>query len=229
MAQLQGESVLAYAVRCHTPRQFRRLLADLRSVVPYRSLACKWGNSRTLVLTNIVDVDFPRFYLGWYFATGMCRKDPIFKECMATQQPQMVGEVMSRLRDRFDPEYLKKLKEYGLQHGIAGGVTEGERLAYFSLIFSSDAEALGCLGIFRKLLPALAAALIASYPYPVLTQRKRMILQGRAHGKMPDEIASELSISIRTVKMHLEEIKKKLYAVDQVHAVWIGGQTGLIG
>jgi DNA-binding CsgD family transcriptional regulator len=229
MAQLQVKSVLAYAVRCHTPRQFRRLLADLRLIAPYRSLACKWGNSRTLVLTNIVDVDFPRFYLGWYFATGMCRKDPIFKECMTTQQPQMVGEVMSRLRDRFEPEYLKKLEQYGLQYGIAGGVTEGERLAYFSMIFSSDAEASGCLGIFGKLLPALAAALIASYPYPVLTERKRMILQGRAHGKMPDEIASELSISIRTVKMHLEEIKKKLYAVDQVHAVWIGGQTGLIG
>jgi DNA-binding CsgD family transcriptional regulator len=56
-----------------------------------------------------------------------------------------------------------------------------------------------------------------------------MILLMRAQGTPSRQIAQELGISERTVKMHLEEIRKKLYADDVVSAVWIAGQIGLIG
>lgn len=68
-----------------------------------------------------------------------------------------------------------------------------------------------------------------SYRYSILTQRKREILLWRAQGKSPKEIAHELNISARTVKMHLEEIRKKLYAEDLVQAAWIAGHIGIIG
>jgi DNA-binding NarL/FixJ family response regulator len=51
----------------------------------------------------------------------------------------------------------------------------------------------------------------------------------RAYGRPVKQIADALGISPRTVKMHLEEIRRKLYAEDLVNAVWIAGQMGLIG
>ena len=222
-------SIQASAARCHTPRQFKRLLEELRSVIPYQGLACKWGNARTHVLGNMVVVDYPRHYLGWYLASGMCRKDPVFQECTRTQQPQVRLEVMRRLRQQFDPEHIKKMEQYHLENTIHGALVDQGRVAYFNLLFKSEGETYAYLRSFGELLPSLCIALIASYPYPILTQRQKTILLSRAHGKHPKQIASDFGISQRTVKMHLEEIKRKLYAEDLVHAVWIVAVNGLIG
>ena len=222
-------SIQMSAARCHTPRQFRRLLEDLRSVIPYRGLACKWGNARTHVLGNMVDVDYPRHYLGWYLANGMCRKDPVFQECIRTQQPQVLSMVMRRLYQKFDAEHIKKLEQYHLEHSIHGGLVVNGRVAYFTLLLGSEGEANAYVSSLGELLPSLCKALIVSYPYPVLTRRKKSILLSRAQGNPPKQIAHEFGISQRTVKMHLEEIRRKLYAEDLVHAVWIVAINGLIG
>lgn len=223
------KTIQQYAARCHTPRQFRRLLEQLRILMPYRCLVCCWGNATTHVIGNMVDVDYPRRYLGWYLANGMCRKDPVYQEWIRTQQPQLRSEVMTRLRRQFDPEHIKKIEQYSLEHEIEGGTLDEQRVGYFSLVFSSEGEARAYLGSFGELLPDLCRALMMSYRYPILTYRKKEILLWRAQGKSPKEIAHELSISPRTVKMHLEEIRRKLYAEDLVQAAWIAGHIGIIG
>jgi hypothetical protein len=64
----------------------------------------------------------------------------------------------------------------------------------FYLVFTSEQQARKYLNAFTELQDAFAAALLRSYPRPVLTDRKKIILQERAYGKMPHEIAKELSI-----------------------------------
>lgn len=224
-----AKSIQASAARSRTPRQFRRLLEELRAVIPYRCLVCLWGNATTNVIGNMVDVDYPRHYLGWYLANGMCRRDPVYQEWIRTQQPQIRSDVMTRLRHRFDSEHLKKIEQYDLEHEIEGGIFDRERVGYFCLVMRSAGEAGAYLGLFGDLLPALCRALMVSYRYPLLTERKKEILLWRAQGKSPRQIAHELGISPRTVKMHLEEIRKKLYAQDLVHAAWIAGHLGIIG
>ena len=229
MEIMNTKSLHQYAARCRTPRQFRALLTKLRSVIPYSGMACKWGNARTAVVTNILDIDFPRAWLGWYLATGMTRRDPVFDKAAATRRPQMILDVLQQDRSQSHTELIEKVKKYNLQNGFYGSQIDGERMTCFYLVFTSEQQAMKYLNAFTELQDAFAAALLRSYPRPVLTERKKIILQERAYGKMPHEIAKELSISTRTVKMHIEEIKRKLYAVDIVNAVWIGGQTGLIG
>lgn len=224
-----ANAIQEFAVRCRTPRQYRRLLEELRAVLPYRCLVCLWGNATTHVIGNMVDVDYPRHYLGWYLANGMCRKDPAYQEWLRTQQPQIRSDVMTRLRHQFDPQHIKRIEQYNLEHEFEGGILDQERVGYFSLVFRSEGEAHAYLGLFGELLPALCRALMISYRYPLLSSRKKEILLWRAQGKSLKQIAHELVISPRTVKMHLEEIRKKLYAEDLVHAAWIAGHIGLIG
>ena len=151
------------------------------------------------------------------------------QECLRTQQPQLRSEIMRRLPGRHNPEHEKKIKQFHLQYELLGAAANPDREGIFFVILDSEQEARRCLPIFGELLPALFQALSTSYRYPVLTDRKKTILLWRAQGKRPNMIASELGISQRTVKMHSEEIVRKLYAVDLVHAVWIAGQIGIIG
>ncbi|WP_447979981.1 LuxR C-terminal-related transcriptional regulator [Candidatus Nitrospira bockiana] len=228
-ARVTVASIKEYAVRTHTPRQFRRLLRDLRSVVPYRGLACISCNPATHRVVQMLDVDYPRQYLGWYLATGMVRTDPLFQECLKTQQPQLRSDLLSSLPHAHRPDHVKKIREFQLQYEIQGVKGVAEREGMFSVVLNGEQEARTALRPLGELLPALFRALVQSYRYPVLTDRKRTILLWRAQGMRPALIAAELGISPRTVKLHTEEIIGKLYAEDLVHAVWIAGQIGIIG
>ena len=229
MGQGTIKSIQEFAARCRSPRQFKRLLEDLRSLLPYRGLVSISCNPTTHRIAQMVDVDYPRHYLGWYLATGMHRKDPVFRSCLQTQQPQLRCDVIRRMPAQHDSEHEKRIKQFHLQYELVGVCANLEREGIFFLILDTEQEARRCLLPFGELLPALFEALSNSYRYPVLTDRKKTILLWRAQGKRPNMIASELGISQRTVKMHSEEITKKLYAEDLVHAVWIAGQIGIIG
>jgi DNA-binding CsgD family transcriptional regulator len=229
MAKPTLKSIQEYAVLCRTPRQFKRLLESVRSLIPYRGIACVLINPVTLRIVHMVDVDYPRRYIAWYLANGMCRKDPIFQEWLRTQKPQVSSEVMQRLRHRFDAEHIKRIEEFHLHHEMQGGIIEQDRAAFFVMILNSDAQVKAHLRTFEQLITPLFRALTNSYRYPMLTDRKKTILLWRAQGKLPRQIAGELEISERTVKLHLEEIRKKLYASDLVSAVWIAGQIGITG
>ena len=229
MAQATIKSIQEISAGCRSPRQFKRLIEELRSLIPYRGFAWISCNPATHRVAQMVDVDYPRHYLGWYLATGMCRKDPVFEECLRTRQPQLRSEIMRRMPAQHDSEHEKRIKQFHLQYELVGVAANKEREGIFFLILESEQEGRRCLEPFGELLQSLFEALSNSYRYPVLTDRKKTILLWRAQGKRPNMIASELGISQRTVKMHSEEITRKLYAEDLVHAVWIAGQIGIIG
>jgi DNA-binding CsgD family transcriptional regulator len=183
----------------------------------------------TYRLIRLVEVDYPREYLGWYLGTGNARKDPIFQECVRTKKPQVACEVIERFRNRFEAEYLQKIEEFHLEYEIQGVTIGEDQAGHFLFILNNYDEAKACLPILERLMPSTFQGLTASYQYPVLTPHKQTILLWRAQGKRTREIADELGISERTVKMHLEEITKRLYARDLVNAVWIATQIGITG
>jgi two-component system NarL family response regulator len=61
-----------------------------------------------------------------------------------------------------------------------------------------------------------------------LTEREGVVLELRAKGHHVKAIADLLDISPRTVKMHVEAIKEKLYTDDLVNAVVIALKLGMI-
>ena len=177
----------------------------------------------------MIDIDHSRKFLGWYFAHGMLWQDPLFLECIKSQEAQRHSAIMRRPGACSNSELAKQLEQFQLCYGIAGATVKGDRYVYFSLAMNDEREERTCLGQFSTLLHPLCLALINSYRYPQLTPREKTVLMSRVHGNSPKQIASDLGISPRTVKMHLETIRKKLYADDLVSAVWIAAQVGAVG
>lgn len=61
-----------------------------------------------------------------------------------------------------------------------------------------------------------------------LTERETEVLALVAHGLSNDEIASSLTISIKTVKTHIGNLLAKLHARDRTHLVITAYETGLV-
>jgi len=217
------------AARCRTPRQFTLLLRQLRTYIPYRQMVACCGNPATCAVYQLVEVDFPRRFLGWYLSHGMHRTDPLFRNGVLGGGARLRSELLRRLPPRSALELRKKVDEFQLQYEMAGGLILQGRYLYISLTMNGETEARAHLPLFARLLPCLCRALGSSHTEPYLTSQKRTILMWRAYGTPVKQIASDLGISPRTVKMHLEEIRRKLCAEDLVNAVWIAGQMGLIG
>lgn len=62
----------------------------------------------------------------------------------------------------------------------------------------------------------------------ILTKRETEILQLIADGRSTNDVASDLFISVKTVKNHLASIYEKLDARDRTQAVLMGLRTGII-
>jgi DNA-binding NarL/FixJ family response regulator len=61
-----------------------------------------------------------------------------------------------------------------------------------------------------------------------LTGRETEILSAIAEGSGNSDIASDLHISLATVKTYVAEISRKLGATDRAHAAAIGVRRGFI-
>ena len=96
-------------------------------------------------------------------------------------------------------------------------------------------EAASKLGLERKRLTPLLyefphagqARPRSSDPCP-LSVREVDALRGLAEGKVYKQIASELSLSVSTIRTHLHNVYRKIDAVDRAQAVLIARDRGWI-
>jgi DNA-binding CsgD family transcriptional regulator len=84
------------------------------------------------------------------------------------------------------------------------------------------------LELFKLIVPWLARASQRAYPHTLLTKREIIILERRATGEIIKQIASAEGMNERTVREHLQTIKRKLYTNDLVNAVVIAVKSGMI-
>jgi two-component system nitrate/nitrite response regulator NarL len=82
--------------------------------------------------------------------------------------------------------------------------------------------------------PALTSGLVSEIQLrrassaPVLSDRERQVLQGFALGKSVPEIATELFLSVSTVKTHAQRLYEKLGVSDRAEAVAVGMRHRLV-
>ena len=232
-----SEEILFYADQCHTPRQFINIMKKLQSRIPFRHMACGYGSSTTHQMTNVTDLGFPKKFIQWYLKTAMIQRDPVFHEWLRTQQIQIWSDVLHRLPHQFDPEHVKKINEFKLQHTLTGGVLDIPReiFSHFCLTMGSKKACHDYAQIFADLLPAVDRAFRSAYAKklwsvgPLLTEKQKAILQWASEGYSRLGIARKLGITERTVQMHLAAIRKKLHAKNKTHAVALGLRYKLIG
>ncbi|HKQ35559.1 MAG TPA: LuxR C-terminal-related transcriptional regulator [Nitrospiraceae bacterium] len=215
--------------RCQTPKQFRELLECLREFIPYRKLGAVWGYHAHTAIRHAFNLGLPTAFLRWYFSTGKLWTSPVFREWRRTKRAVMVGDVVQRFKADFEPELVKHYKQAGLYHAMCGGHAGSNHFVYFIAAMSSARSGKAHLKQFEQIVPWLVQASQRAYPRTLLTKRETAILERRAMGEITKQIAGAEGISERTVREHLQQIKKKLYTDDLVNAVVIAVRSGMLG
>ena len=217
-----------YANRCHTPKQFRGLLNRLENVLPYRRLTCAWGYMPHCEIGFVFTPNGPTDFLRWFLTKGMMPKSPLFQEWLRTKQVQVWTDVARRYPDKFEPGHLERVIKAHLQHSLGGGWLDKKLWVFFAISMASEEMCRANVKPFGLLLPCLCRALRRACPQPLLTPREADVLERRVMGQAIKQIAAEEGIAQRTVTMHLQQIKKKLYTDDLVNAIVMAVKSGML-
>jgi DNA-binding NarL/FixJ family response regulator len=147
------------------------------------------------------------------------------------RMPVMEGvEVVRRLREYDPAARVIVLTTYDTDDEISQALKAGAK-AYVLKDIAAE-ELVSCI---RNVLagktyiaPAAAAKLAETVTRVQLTPRELSALRLLADGKANKEIASELDISERTVKTHLEHLFEKLGVTSRTEAVKVATRRGLV-
>ena len=85
------------ASQCRSPRQFRELLDEVQTFVPYQRLVSLWGYPSSETIRYIFNHSFPVEFIRWYLTKGMLWKGPVFREWLRTNRPQTSVDILRRL------------------------------------------------------------------------------------------------------------------------------------
>jgi DNA-binding CsgD family transcriptional regulator len=205
------------------------LLDRLRTTIPYQKLAVSWGYHASTTVRFFYNHSLPADFLRWYLTTGALWKSVTFQEWLRKKHTLMWCDVAKRLKGQFDPEMLKRVQQAGLQYALCGGFASSDYFVWFNAAMESEESGRAHLKQFENIVPSLVEASQRAYPRTLLTKRETKILERRSMGEIIKQIASAEGITERTVRMHLQRIKRKLYTDDLVNAVVIALRSGLIG
>jgi DNA-binding NarL/FixJ family response regulator len=147
------------------------------------------------------------------------------------RMPVMEGvEAVRQIRARDPRARVIVLTTYDTDDEISRALKAGAK-AYVLKDISADLL-IGCirdvLAGKTYLAPSAAAKLAEGVTHVQLTPREMATLRLMADGKANKEIASELSISERTVKTHLGHLFEKLGVASRTEAIKVATRRGLV-
>ena len=222
------QELKAEARRCQTPKQFRELLEHLRAFIPFQKFLGLWGYPSRTTIRFLFNQGFPRDLIRWRLTTGALWTSPLFQEWLRTKRTVLWCDEVKHLKAEFDPELLRQMKQADVQYTLCGGFASPAYFVLFAAAMPSAASGRAHLKQFGSIVPFLVQASQRAYPQPLLTKRETAILERRARGEITKQIAAAERISERTVREHLQNIKKKLYTDDLVNAVVIAVRGGML-
>ena len=147
------------------------------------------------------------------------------------RMPVMEGvEAVRRIREHDPTARVIVLTTYDTDDEISQALKAGAK-AYVLKDIAAE-QLVGCirdvLAGKTYIAPAAAAKLAETVTRVQLTPRELSALRLLADGKANKEIASELDISERTVKTHLEHLFAKLGVTSRTEAVKVATRRGLV-
>ena len=180
----------------------------------------------------------PQEFVKHYIQKNYVLRDPLVTELRNTLNPYTWGDVRAR-RDLSKDEkaIVDEAREFDARDGfIVPIATSSGSVLLFSAcgrepnLSERARAALEIIGIYSQ--HALKRAVIHAQrdevPHTPLTPRELEILKRCKDGKTRPQIGEILSISPKTVEFHLRGIMDKLGASNQISAVVIALQRGLI-
>ena len=222
------QELKATASRCQTPKQFRELLKHLQTFIPYSGFAGEWGYPSRTTIRFIFNQGFSRDLMRWRLTTGALWTSALFQEWLRIKRTILWCDAVKRLKIQLDPELLRQMKKAGAEYALCGGFASPAYFVLFAAAMPSAASGRAHLKQFGSIVPFLVQASQPAYPRALLTKRETAVLERRAMGEITKQIASAERISERTVREHLQHIKRKLCTDDLVNAVVIAVKSGML-
>ena len=128
-----------------------------------------------------------------------------------------------------DDDFVFSALRAGARGYLLKGTTKADLLRAIHSV--SNGEAIFGATIARRLMNYFSELQLPSaspaYAFPELTERERQLLDLIAGHQSNQEIASQLNISLKTVRNHVSNIFSKLQVVDRAQAILRAREAGL--
>lgn len=185
---------------------------------------------------DLINVNYPEEWLAHYAQEGLYKSDPIILHQLKVMRPQYWDEAYNVFVDKPYMDFINKANDFGLRHGIATGCSASntDKISIFSFSGDQDRFASHHKAVLDVLTPHLFQGLLKMYHSSMqqgreFTDREKEVMQWVKEGKSNWDLAMILDISERTVKFHVQNVEKKLNAVNRAHAVALAMDYGMLG
>jgi len=226
------------AVHCRTEADIAAATARLKELVSAEMGICCLGNATTGKIEKYINLNYPLEWLTMYAENALYKHDPIVRYNYSFFEPQFWTTAAEVFNEQPSIELMNNASEFGLKYGVASGVDGVGAKGRGSLISFSSRQNIFTdyeLKILDVITPHIHQALVRICEIPAgsssaqqLSEREVEVLKWMKSGKTNWEISMILNISERTVKFHVQNIERKLDAVNKAHAVAIAMDTGLV-
>jgi len=222
------------ALRCRDEEELGRLVSGLKQIVPFDGFSYGLGTKNKDVL-YFVNIDYPLDYLERYLEKGYIYIDPVLKALIGERKVVNWHDI-DRIYDR-RPEGIvnHEAKTFGLTDGYTYGGYDPENIATFWFAGRYIERSKRSKAVIEFAVRALTRPLKEMYEKnkisvreTILSKKEIEVLNWLKEGKSTWDLSRILKISERTVKFHIDNIMKKLDAVNRTHAVAIALRDGLI-
>ena len=226
--------IIQACVQSRSEADVMRVVARIKRLLSADNAVCALGDASTGRLSKILNLDYPDEWGGIYIGERLYTKDPVIRFNYKFFKTHRWSEALHLFNGKDQTDLMNRATDFGLNYGISSGVN-GERCR--GSIFSFSARQDRFEGRHKEILdmltPHVHQALIrpserAPGDCKGLSAREKEVLVWMKEGKTNWEISLILRISERTVKFHVQNIERKLNAVNKAHAIAIAFGSGLV-
>ncbi len=233
--------IIQSAVACRSEGELRRILVKIQNLVGGDYNICGIGEGDTdgslskRASPKIINNNYPLEWLRRYNDMRFYHIDPIVWYNFQYSDAQLWEDTYRLYAGRLPRGFVSESRDFGLIHGVSGGIYD-QRIRTATIFTFSGTNRFDehHKNILSILTPHLHQALLRISNLSelsstqTLTKREREILQWIKEGKTNWEISVILDISERTVKFHVQNIERKLNAVNKAHAIAIACDQRLV-
>ncbi|MDO8426944.1 MAG: LuxR C-terminal-related transcriptional regulator, partial [Deltaproteobacteria bacterium] len=229
--------VIQFTLSCKDEPGIKALLFKVRELVGGDYSICgigKGGMDGLCGPPQIINGNYPDEWLRIYGGNELYYADPLVLRNFSNPGSQLWDETYSLYRDKMSPLFLSS-RDHGLMHGVTGGMYSDSNKTASLFSFSGKGRWFSKreMDILSTVGPHIHQALLRIFkaqqsPCGSLSRREKEIVQWIKEGKTNWEISIILKISERTVKFHVQNIERKLNAVNKTHVVAILMEQGAV-